>query len=367
MADPETEPMPNACLFLEDGERIFRVHMSAPRLTVGRSEKNDIVIKSHEVEAEHAEIAYLAPHFVLSTSASIPPSVNGKLLEGPRRLYNGDVVNIAGHTMTFVKIPATSDTVIQLALWGAGEEPYFLLLSRPEFTLGYGKADIRIADEFLGSPHCIIENFCAGVQFIVPIDKERGVMIAGSRIQRRTRLHDGDVITLGSTEMAVRLHPRRSLPSPTESLPLDGVRRARIAEDLQEEAHRAQIEKSSERVHRRRMREIIQEADRDGQRMVELVDGFDEEEGEGRYYLPDEHGRRRPVPVDARMEEEPGDGHTMVLQVDGQGRAKKERYYMPDSDEASRVRERDAQMEREGSRQTRMDIPQAQEDDPEDE
>ena len=38
-----------------------------------------------------------------------------------------------------------------------------------------------------------------------------------------------------------------------------------------------------------------------------------------------------------------------------------------DGDEASRVRERDAQMEREGSRQTRMDIPQAPEDDPGDE
>ncbi|MBD89305.1 MAG: hypothetical protein CL940_03110 [Deltaproteobacteria bacterium] len=367
MSDSETDLMPNACLFLEDGERIFRVHMSEPRLTIGRSEKNDIVIKSDEIEAEHADISFLSPHFVLSAHASIPPSVNGKLLEGPRRLYNGDVINIAGHTMTFVKVPATSDTVVQLAIWGAGEEPYFLLLSRPEFTLGHGHSHIRIADEFLGSPHCSIENFCAGVQFIVPIDEERGVMVAGSRIQRRTRLHDGDVLTLGSTEVAVRLHPRRSLPSPTESLPLDGVRRARVADDLPREAEPSQSTGSAERVHRRRMREIIQEADRDGERMVEMVGGFEEEDSDARYYLPDDSGRRRPVPVDARMEEEPGDGHTMVLQVDERGRAKRERYYMPDGDEASRVRERDAQMEREGSRQTRMDIPEVDEGDPEDE
>tara|TARA_B100000530_G_C15840413_1_gene441126 strand:- start:633 stop:980 length:348 start_codon:yes stop_codon:yes gene_type:complete len=115
------------------------------------------------------------------------------------------------------------------------------------------------------------------------------------------------------------------------------------------------------------MREIIQEADRDGERMVEMVGGFEEEDSDARYYLPDDSGRRRPVPVDARMEEEPGDGHTMVLQVDERGRAKRERYYMPDGDEASRVRERDAQMEREGSRQTRMDIPEVDEGDPEDE
>jgi len=277
------------------------------------------------------------------------------------------VINIAGHTMTFVKVPATSDTVIQLALWGAGEEPYFMLLSRPEFTLGHGDSDIRIADEFLGSPHCSIENFCAGVQFIVPIDEERGVLVDGSRIQRRTRLQDGDVLTLGSTEVAVRLHPRRALPSPTESLPLDGVRRARVAEDLQGEADLAKSSGSSERAHRRRMREILQDADRDDQRMVEMVDGFDEEDSDAHYYLPDDTGRRRPIPVDARMEEEPGDGHTMVLQVDEQGRAKRERYYMPDGDEASRVRERDAQMEREGSRQTRMDIPQAEDTDSEEE
>jgi pSer/pThr/pTyr-binding forkhead associated (FHA) protein len=365
MAESETELMPNACLFLEDGDRIYRVHVNAARLTIGRSEKNDIVVKSKEMEAEHAEISFLDPHFVLSTSASIPPSVNGKILEGPRRLYNGDVINIAGNIMTFVKVPAISDTVVQLALWGAGEEPYFLLLSRPEFTLGHAKSDLRIADEFLGSPHCTIENFCAGVQFIVPIDEERGVLIDGSRIQRRTRLQDGDVLTLGSTEVAVRLHPRRSLPSPTESLPLDGVRRARVAEDLQGEGDLAKQSGSSERVQRRRMREILQDASRDGQGMVELVDGFDEEDNDGHYYLPDDTGRRRPVRVDARMEEEAGDGHTMVLQVDEQGKAKKERYYMPDGEESGRVQERDAQMEREGSRQTRMDIPQADGDEPE--
>jgi len=362
MAESETDLMPNACLFLEDSERIYRVHMNAARLTIGRSEKNDIVVKSEEMEAEHAEISFLAPHFVLSTSASIPPSVNGKILEGPRRLYNGDVLNIAGNIMTFVKVPATSDTVVQLALWGAGEEPYFLLLSRPEFTLGHENSDIRISDEFLGSPHCTIENFCAGVQFIVPIDEERGVLIDGGRIQRRTRLQDGDVLTLGSTEVAVRLHPRRSLPSPTESLPLDGVRRARVAEDLQDEEQLAKRSGSSERAQKRRMREILQEASRDGQGLVELASGFDEEDNDGHYYLPDDSGRRRPVRVDARMEEEAGDGHTMVLQVDEQGKAKKERYYMPDKEESSRVRERDAQMEREGSRQTRMDIPQADDD-----
>lgn len=367
MANPETELMPDACLFLEDGDRIYRVHVNAARLAIGRSEKNDIVVKSEEMEAEHAEIAYLEPHFVLSSSASTPPSVNGKLLEGPRRLYNGDVINIAGNIMTFVKVPATSDTVIQLALWSAGEDPYFLLLSRPEFTLGHGDSDLRIADEFLGSPHCMIENFCAGVQFIVPIDEERGVLIDGSRIQRRTRLQDGDVLTIGSTEVAVRLHPRRSLPSPTESLPFDGVRRARVADDLPGEAELAKESGSSERVHRRRMREILQDADRNKDGMVELVAGFEEEDQDGHYYLPDDTGRRRPVRVDARMEEEAGDGHTMVLQVDQRGKAKKERYYMPDGEEASRVRDRDAQMEREGSRQTRMDIPQAGEDGPEEE
>jgi len=81
MADAENDSMPNACLLLEDGSRIYRVHMNATRLTIGRSEKNDIVIKSDEVEAEHAEISFLSPHFVLAAHASIPPRGIGKILE----------------------------------------------------------------------------------------------------------------------------------------------------------------------------------------------------------------------------------------------------------------------------------------------
>jgi pSer/pThr/pTyr-binding forkhead associated (FHA) protein len=356
MDESSAETMPTAYLFLEDGDRIYRVHLEGPKLRLGRSEKNDVVVKSEQVEAEHAEIAFHAPHFVLSSSASLPPSVNGKILEGPRRLYNGDVLNMAGHMMTFVKRPVVSDTVVQLAIWGAGDEPYFLLLNRPEFTLGHGESDIRIADEFLGSPHCAIENFCAGVQYVVPIDEERGVLIGGRKIQRRTLLADGDVLTLGSTEVAVRLHPRCSLPSPADPIPLDGVARARIADELRGEGEPAPDQEPL--AKRRRMRDILRDADAEEGAMVGLVDDFeDDEDDDHLYYLPDATGKRRPVPVDARMEEEAGDGRTMVLSVDGKGKPKRERYYLPDGDEANLVRERGAEMEREVARQTRWDVP----------
>jgi len=355
MAEPDSESLPPAYLFLEDGDRIFRVHLDGPKLRLGSSEKSDVVIKSAEVEIEHAQIAFHAPHFVLSSSSQAPPSVNGKPLEGPRRLYNGDVVNLAGHIMTFVKRPAVSDTVIQLALWGAGEEPYFLLLNRPEFSLGYSDSDLRIADEFLGSPHCAIENFCAGVQFVVPIDEDRGVFIDGKRIRRRTRLQDGDVLTMGSTEVAVRLHPRRSLPSPTEAIPFDDVSRARLAADYQEGDGELSGADRGPSEARRSVREILRDADASSGRQVAMTDGFEDEE-DSLYYLPEGADGSRMVPVDGRIDEEAGDGHTMVLQVDGKGKAKRERYYLPDGEEADVVRERAVQMEREGSRQTRYDL-----------
>ncbi|MEE2779017.1 MAG: FHA domain-containing protein [Myxococcota bacterium] len=364
MEDDAPIILPPAHLYMEDGPNIYRVQLATERVKIGKDEQNDIVIRTPDVDAHHAEIYIAGSHYVLDAVTNNPAVVNGKLAEGPRRLYNGDVIDLGGQTMTFVKVPAASDTVLQFGIWGAGEAPYFVLLNRPEFTVGFGNSDLHIADEFIASPHCIIENFCAGTTFVVPVTQERPTLLNGIGISRRARLNDGDVLQLGTTEIAVRLHPKCGLPGPTELLPLSEVARARVRGGREEHLDDGDpLVGQHRRVAGRSMGEILGEGlDQDGMRPVGPIDDLDDDDDERRYYLPEHEAQAKPSSMDGRLDEAPGDGNTMVLQVDGKGRAKKERYYLPDGSEAPEGYSPAGGDERSGGNETRSDVPQAEEE-----
>jgi len=361
MEDDAPLTLPPALLYMEDGPNIYRVQLATERVKIGKDEDNDIVIRSPDLEGHHAEIYIAGSHYVLDAVTNNPAVVNGKIAEGPRRLYNGDVIDLGGQTMTFVKVPAASDTVLQFGIWGAGEPPYFVLLNRPEFTVGFGGSDLHIADEFIGSPHCTIENFCAGTTFVVPTTQERSTLLNGIGISRRARLNDGDVLQLGTTEIAVRLHPKCGLPGPTELLPLSEVARARVrglGDDAAAEADGDPSVKRQRQLSGRSIGEILGEGlDQDGMRPVGSIDDLEDGDDDRRYYLPEHEEQAKPSAMDGRLDEVPGDGNTMVLQVDGKGRAKKERYYLPDGAEDPEGRSLAGTADLAGGNETRNDLP----------
>lgn len=349
--------LPPALLYMEDGPNIYRVQLVTERVKIGKGEDNDIVIRTPDVDEYHAELYVSGSHYVLDAVTNNPAVVNGKLAEGPRRLYNGDVIDLGGQTMTFVKVPAASDTVLQMGIWAAGEPPYFVLLNRPEFTVGYERCDLHIADEFIASPHCAIENFCAGTTFVVPVTEERPTLLNGIGITRRARLNDGDILQMGTTEVGIRLHPKCGLPGPTELLPLAEVARARVrqADDGGEDELAA---RRARRASGRSMGEILGEGlDADGMRPVGSFDDLEDEDDDQRYYLPEHEEQAKPSAMDGRLEEAPGDGNTMVLQVDGKGKAKKDRYYLPDGTEAPDGRPFAGGADLASSNDTRSDLP----------
>ena len=354
--------IPPAHLYMEDGANIFRVSVGVERLSIGSAEDNDIVVRTPDMDPHHAAIEVSGGHYVLTAVTRNPPVVNGKLVDGPRRLYNGDVVDLAGQVMTFVKVPAASDTVLQLGIWGAGESPYFVLLNRPEFTMGNRGCDILLPDDFVDSPQCTIENFCAGAIFIVPNSEERPTLINDRAISRRSRLNDGDVLKVGTTEVAVRLHARHGLPGPTDLLPLSEVERARI----QPASSGGRVDPGQHPpTHRRSVAQILGD-EQDGMRPIGDFDPFDDSEEDARYYLPGYEEELRPSSESGRMEESPGDGHTMVIDVDSAGKRKRSRYYLPDTEEDGTGRARGRYDDPAAGRDTRDDVPIA-EDEPEDE
>lgn len=351
---PAAAERPTAFLYLEDGEDIFRVHLNRPRMLIGRTDDNDIAIRDAGVDEHHAVIYWASGHYVLSVVSKNPGVVNGKVVEGPRRLYNGDVVDLGGNIMTFIKVPRVSDTVVQMGICGPGEVPWFALVNRPIVAVGHRAGDIRLPDEFVGSPHCVIENFCAGALFLVNLDKERGTKRNGVRVLKRSRLADGDVLTLGATEVAIRVQPSSALPSPTELVPLHGVERAQVRE---EDRRAPEEEAPSWKGARRTVRQILEDHDRAerGDEMRELVHDFESEDDEERaYYLPDHKKKEAPSAMEGRLDGDVESGVTMMIPMDKDGRHKKVRYYLPEKAEDGKNRTHAAEAE---VLDTRNDVP----------
>ena len=350
--------LPPAHLYMEDGGNIYRVNVGVDRLKIGSGPDNDIIIRAPDVDEKHGMIEVSGGHYVLTAITQNPAIVNGKLAEGPRRLYNGDVIDLGGQVMTFVKVPAASDTVLQLGIWSAGESPYFVLMNRTEFSVGNQGCDLLLPDDFVASPQCVIENFCAGAIFIVPVSEDRPTLLNGSVITRRTRLNDADVLKMGTTEVAVRLHPKRGLPGPTDLLPLHEVARAQI-QGIERPSMGSGAAAASSPPPGRSVKEIL-DGDHDDGRMrpVSEFDDFDEDD-DRRYYLPGYEEERRPS-GDGRMDESAGDGHTMVIDVDSAGRRKKDRYYLPEGHGDEGRRARGIADDAAAGRETRDDLPTAE-------
>lgn len=356
--DSSAEPpddLPVAYLYLEDGEDIFRVHLDRPRVLIGRAGDNDVVIRDQRIAAHHALIYFDKGRYLLTSASEGPVAVNGQDLDRARALFNGDVIDLQGTLLTFIKVPTVSDSVVQLGIQTGGEIPWFALINRPLVEIGSTRGDLLIADDFIGAPHCLIENFCAGAQYLVNVDEELGTLLNGRRVTRRMRLSDRDVVRIGATDLTIRIQRLRALPSPDSLIPLHDLDRAR-RRGGDEHADEAPL---LDARPRRRIREILEEHERteDPDLMFRLND-FEADDAEDKpYYLPEHRRAVAPSAMDSVLDEESRAGHTMLIPMDTKGKVKKDRYYLPETPEPARGGGGPGPTEPRQDEETRQDLP----------
>ena len=353
--DP-TESLPVAYLYLEDGADVYRVHLDRPRILIGSAEDNDVRVRDERMSPHHALLYFDKGHYQLTSATDRSIIVNGKPVDRTRALFNGDVMDLAGTCITFIRPPTVSDTVVQLALCTGGDAPWFALLNKPLISVGHTRGDLLVPDDFVSDPHCIIENFCAGAHFILGADEERGTFVNGARVTKRQRLADRDVIRVGATDITVRFQRMRALPTADTLIPLDQLDRAARRPEEEHTDELRQVARRDERGARRSVREILEAHDRDGDpdKMFELND-FEQDADDKPYYLPEHQRASRPSAMDAVMDEEAGAGNTMLIPTTTKGKVKKDRYYLPEDQQPER---RSAPPRGEGE-DTRTDLPTA--------
>ncbi|PJF43681.1 MAG: hypothetical protein CUN55_07885 [Phototrophicales bacterium] len=214
--DPETQEM-----------REYILHEGA-RLTIGRSQDNEIYIPERTVSRHHATIEYRSGVFVVVDMGS----ANGIFVNEERivdfyPLIDGDVLRLYGPTLRFVALPIeetdrldSADFAIPAPTISTTEplppsynRPYLsvvsgdlsgqrILLYKDIITFGRAVSnatwEVMLPDHAVSRPHARIylEN---GQWYIEDLGSSNGTMVSGNFINRPVRLTDETVITMGET------------------------------------------------------------------------------------------------------------------------------------------------------------------------
>ena len=71
--------------------------------------------------------------------------------------------------------------------------------------------DLQIDSKFISRHHCQLITGSDGVSVIEDLNSTNGIVVRGKRVRRHT-LRDGDVISIGQHEIAVRRREQRAAP-----------------------------------------------------------------------------------------------------------------------------------------------------------
>ena len=209
----------DAALYVTTDEgRVERVRIGERRIIVGSDVRCDICLVGSSVRPRHASICFASGDHVLSTVSEGTTLVNGVPVKERTLLNNGDVIWIGGQELRFVRLQDVSATSLQLSICRRNEPHDILLTQRPELRIGHRVGEVRISDEFLSDPHCVIENPFPGLLFVVNRDAVRGTKLNGVRLIDREPLKDGDVLTLGTTTIHVNVLVGLAMPIPGGSI-----------------------------------------------------------------------------------------------------------------------------------------------------
>mgnify|MGYP003330329378 CR=1 FL=1 len=94
-----------------------------------------------------------------------------------------------------------------------------LVLPAKEMVVGRDEScDLRIASSLVSRKHCVIKNSPEGI-VVTDLESQNGTHVNDMPISEPTLLHEGDVLRIGSTVLAVPL-PKKPKSASGVSMPL---------------------------------------------------------------------------------------------------------------------------------------------------
>jgi pSer/pThr/pTyr-binding forkhead associated (FHA) protein len=232
--NPLGEPTMDAALVeLKSG---MRHPLPMRRISIGRDDSCDVIVRGNSVSRRHATIAPVAGGFLLRDESANGTLVNGIRIVGTYLLANGDVVRVQDEELRVeldASIPAPimrGDKTTQLDLShitrGVTEEQARAAAVRPvtatlEIVRGpfsgasfqvdravcsIGRDDdndIRIHDDTVSLSHATLLRK-QGVWFVVDLRSMNGTYVDGSRVSGERELHPGACVRLGAVELMFR-------------------------------------------------------------------------------------------------------------------------------------------------------------------
>jgi pSer/pThr/pTyr-binding forkhead associated (FHA) protein len=206
------------------------------RISIGRDDSCDVIVRGNSVSRRHATIAPVAGGFLLRDESANGTLVNGIRIVGTYLLANGDVVRVHDEELrveldTSTPAPIVrGDKTTQLDLShitrGVTEEQARAAAMRPvtaslEIVRGpftgasfqvdravcsIGRADdndIRIHDDTISLSHATLLRK-QGIWFVVDLRSMNGTFVDGSRVSGERELHPGARVRLGAVELVFR-------------------------------------------------------------------------------------------------------------------------------------------------------------------
>ena len=204
----------------QSGQTMELVLAEGATASIGRLETNDICIKEQHVSRQHAVINYRDGMFLITDLGSANGVyVNDQRLAEPYPLTSGDVIRLYVPVLNFSALvdeaeqrQATESGAVlvgnnsangRLMITSGPQEGSNIPLLVNSITIGRAssKADweVSLQDPSISRPHARLE-LIDGSWVLYDLGSANGTLVNGTPVNEKGRvLHDGDVITFGST------------------------------------------------------------------------------------------------------------------------------------------------------------------------
>ncbi|NWJ48212.1 MAG: FHA domain-containing protein [Chloroflexi bacterium] len=185
-------------------------------LSIGRFGDNDLQLLDEDVSRSHAEIRWISNGYVLrDLGAANPTYINDVALDAPRRLQDGDTINIRGSEFSYrasrvpyqvsTKLEAVKITSQRLRFALDHSQLHlgarFLGLPRDrQVQIGRSESnDLRLLDPYVSKRHAILV-YESGRYVLTDLGTSNGVLVNGQDIKRPIALNGGDRLKIGQFE-----------------------------------------------------------------------------------------------------------------------------------------------------------------------
>jgi len=170
-------------------------HLTRPVITVGRVEENDIAIPSQIVSRHHARLERTNGSYklIIAAEAKNPILFEGRPLEGPRELHDGDILRIGSLdpgvmvTMTYSAPGEAAEGIQQDIVFG---EKTLIQIGRDPGN------DVVLASPNVSRFHAQVER--VGQRYrVVDLRSSNGTFVNGERVEGALWLKPNDSIRIG--------------------------------------------------------------------------------------------------------------------------------------------------------------------------